>query len=245
MRIVSPYKPFRPESVEHLNLGAFDWCDALLMLEQSARRFSGCGMRAITDGETTVPVKSYRYDTTRERLMLWIIEVCLRYLESDDFDQDTVMVCPDILVLGDLRPFFQADLGLIVRFSDKHLHARPLLNSVQWWRVAAKARLVAFYGEALRIADGLSDELIRWGADTVPLLQLVEPLEPGILERSGLTVATIDQASAMSDFSASLLKKIELGQPFVPSAPLLDFRYLRKHHMRSFFDTVLGSAVAS
>lgn len=246
MKIVSPFRPFPPESDAHIALGAFDWHDALLMLEESARRFSQCDVFVITDVDTSVPVQAYTYETKQRRLMLWILEVSLRYLESDDFNEDTVMVSPDILVLGDLRPFFRADLGIIVRFADKHVASgRTLLNSVQWWCLEAKTRLVALYRTALTIACRLPADVVRWGADTVPLQQLLSPFECGRSERNGLSVFAVDARESMTDFSRSLLRKMRVGHPFIPETPLLDFRYLRKRHMREFFDAASGAAVTS
>lgn len=247
MKIVSPYRPFPPESAAHLALGPFDWPGALQMLEASARRFCGCHVVAITDIATTLPIPAHKYPTWQPRLMLWMLEVSLRYLESPDFDQDTVMVCPDILVLGDLRPYFRADLGVIVRLGDKHqASGRTLLNSVQWWRVEAKTQLVAFYREALRIGEGLSDDVIRWGADTVPLVKLLSPIEEGLTERAGLSVSGVDHVEVMTAFSSALMRKMRFGHPFIPETPLLDFKYLRKNSMREFFDAAMATtAVAS
>jgi len=246
MKIVSPYRPFPPESSAHRKLGPFDWIGALQMLATSARASSQCDTYALTDVDTTLPVPAYQYRTTHRRLMLWILEVCLRYLESDDFDEDTVMVCPDILVLGDLRPFFQADLGVIVRLDAKYVEAeRPLLNSVQWWRVEAKDRLVAFYQRALAIAEGLVPALIEWGADTVPLVELLSPLEHGVSQRAGLSVFAVDQREAMAAFSSSLLRRLGGPRSVVVPMPLLDFKYGRKLYMRAYFEAAFRQGVAS
>ncbi|HEX8030280.1 MAG TPA: hypothetical protein VF491_17520 [Vicinamibacterales bacterium] len=190
----------------------------------------------LTDVDTALPGQSFQYETAHRRLMLWILEVSLRYLESADFDQDTVMVSPDILVLGDLRPFFTADLGVIVRSADKFIASeRPLLNSVQWWRVGAKDRLADFYRQALEIAETLPEDVIRWGADTEPLLRLLSPLQVGQFERVGLTVSAMDQREVMGTFSRRILRHMQAGQPY-QGQPLLDFKYLRKRHMREFFE---------
>lgn len=242
MRVVTPFRPFEPESQEHLALGPFDWTGAIAMLRATVRHSCRCETVVITDVDTTLEAPAFQYVTERRRLMLWILEVCLRYLESDDFDQDTAMVSPDILVLRDLSPFFCADLGVIVRSADKFVAAdRPLLNSVQWWRAEAKPRLVAFYRHALAIADGLSDDLIRWGADTVPLVSLLSPIELGRSERAGLSVAAFEQREAMATFSTAMLRKLRAGFPYDEPQPLLDFKYLRKHTMREFFDLAVGA----
>jgi hypothetical protein len=193
----------------------------------------------VTDVDTTLPGPTFQYATTHRRLMLWILDVSLRYLESPDFDRDTVMVSPDILVLGDLRGFFKADIGVIMRTADKFLNERPLLNSVQWWSVAAKDRLVAFYRQALEIAETLSDDVICWGADTEPLLRLLSPLEVGVSERAGLTVSAVDQREVMATFSRRILRQMRDRQPY-QGLPLLDFKYLRKKHLREFFDYAFG-----
>jgi hypothetical protein len=240
VRVVTPFRPFEPESREHLELGPFDWVGAIGMLRASVERSCRCETVTLTDVDTTLPGPTFKYATTHRRLMLWILDVSLRYLESPDFDRDTVMVSPDILVLGDLRGFFKADIGVIVRAADKFLNERPLLNSVQWWSVAAKDRLVAFYRQALEIAETLSEDVITWGADTEPLLRLLSPLEVGLSERSGLTVSGIDQREVMASFSRRILRQMRDRQPYRQGLPLLDFKYLRKVHMREFFDYAFG-----
>lgn len=244
MKVVSPYRPFVPESAPHRKLGPFDWVGALHMLATSASVCSHCRTYAITDVDTTLPLMSYRYQTRERRLMLWILEVCLCYLQSDDFDQDTVMVCPDILVMGNLAPYFVADLGVIVRLDEKYVKAeRPLLNSVQWWRAAAKDRLVAFYRQALEMAKTLPPHLIEWGADTVPLVRLLSPLQHGFFDRAGLSVHAVDQRHIMYGFSTTLLRRIEGGRREDFDLPLLDFKYGRKTSMRTFYNIAFGQAV--
>jgi hypothetical protein len=241
MRVVTPFRPFEPESREHLELGPFDWTGAIGMLRASVERSCRCETVTLTDVDTTLPGPTFQYATTHRRLMLWILDVSLRYLESQDFDRDTVMVSPDILVLGDLRGFFKADIGVIVRAADKFLNERPLLNSVQWWSVEAKDRLVAFYLQALERAETLSDDVICWGADTEPLLHLLSPLEVGMSERAGLTVSGVDQREVMASFSRRILRHMRDGRPY-DGLPLLDFKYLRKRYMREFFDFAIGAA---
>lgn len=245
MRVVTPFRPFEPESREHQELGPFDWWTAVAMLRATVTHACRCDTAVLTDVDTDPHGPGFQYATERRRLMLWILEVSLRYLESDDFDRDTVMVSPDILVFGDLRPFFRADLSVIVRTSAKFaLSERPLLNSVQWWRVAAKDRLAAFYRQALTLAEGLPEDVITWGADTAPLLQLLSPLVCGHSERAGVSVFGIDQREAMATFSTAMLRRLRAGQPY-DGLPLLDFKYLRKHSMREFFDLAVGTAVLS
>lgn len=237
MKIVAPYRPFAPESAAHLRLGPFDWIDALRMQRTTALRFCGCDTFALTDVDTDLDVPAYSYVTERRRLMLWILEVSLRYLESDDFDQDTVMVSPDILVMNDLRPWFQADLGVVVRLDSKFAQSdRPLLNSVQWWSHKAKPLLVHFYEDALAIADGLSENEIRWGADTVPLVNLLSPLQLGHFKRAGMTVVGFSPHMVLGAYTSSMLRKAQGGFGVDRSVPLLDFKYMRKLNMREFFD---------
>ena len=244
MRIVSPYRPFAPESDEHQVLGPFDWVGALRMLSASADRSVRCETFAITDVDTDLPVPAFHFVTHERRLMLWILEVSLRYLDSEHFDRDTVMVSPDMLVMGDLRPMFTADLGILVRLEEKHqASGRTILNQAQWWKVKAKRRLVTFYERALAIAKTLDEPLLTWGADTEPIRQLLEPLELGIGERAGLRVSMIDASDPMDSLSSVNINRLEHGLPLLVSRPLLDFRYTRKHHMRAVFESLFPAEV--
>lgn len=249
MRVVSAFRPFAPESIAHLRLGAFDWPAALQMSQQCVEAVYGRGnWFAITDRDTELPVPALRYHTTHRRLMLWIVEVCLRYLESDDFDQDTLMLSPDVLLFHDVSKFFRADLGVVVRLNPKYQAAgRPILNSCQMWGHAGKARLVAFYRRALAIAEGLCEDSIRWGADTEPLVEMLSPVtKEGMHQRSGLSVSFIDEHRVMEPLTRVEMVQLASGD-FQRTSPLAmtDFKYGRKHSMSAYFDATIGKRVAA
>jgi hypothetical protein len=243
VRIVAPFRPFAAESPAHQKLGAFDWIAALRMQQASARRAGIADCVAISDVATPLPVPALYYPTAERRLMLWILEVCLRYLESADFDRDTAMVSPDILVLGPLARFFTADLGVIVRLGEKfQASGRVLLNSVQFWRPAAQARLVAFYRDALALARTLPESVIVWGADTVPLSRLLAPLQAGRVDRAGLTVSCIPDDQVLAALSGSDIGRLDRGlAPDAPALPLLDFKYTRKRHLAAYVRATVGA----
>jgi hypothetical protein len=245
VRVVAPYRPFAPESQAHKLLGDFDWFDALRMQQASVKRACNCEAVAISDVATPLPVPAKYYETRETRLMLWILEVSLRYLESNDFDRDTAMVSPDILVYADLRPFFRADLGVLVRFNDKHSN-RALLNGVQFWRRDARSLLVNFYERALEMARALPESVITWGADTAPIVELLSPLEPGVSDRCGLWVECLEAHQVMATLTRKGIDRLEQGRAIQwPDTPLVDFRYLRKLHMRAFFDATIGRGVSA
>lgn len=241
LQVVSPYRPFAPESDEHRELGPFDWVAALQMMGESVRRSCRCPMFAITDVDTELPVLNFQFETTERRLMLWILDVSLRYLESPAFDRDTILISPDILVLRDLRPWLTADLGVIVRPEAKHTD-RPILNQVQWWRYSAKDRLVAFYREVLDLARTLPEASIRWGADTVPFERLLAPLEIGQRRYGHLDVALIHASHVIEPLSALNIKRLAWGRPLVVTRPVLDFRYTRKRYMARAYESIFAQA---
>lgn len=242
LRIVSPYRPFPAESPAHQLLGPFDWVAALTMLQASVER-RGDRFLALTDAATVLPVPAVNLPTVSTRLMLWILEVSLRYLESDAFDQDSVMVSPDSLVMRDLRPYFKGDLTLLVRSSDR-FSKRPILNAVQWWPVASKAKLIAFYRQALELAPTLPDTVITWGADSEALRRLVAPIALGVQARAGLQVSMVEARSVMESLTTSTIRRIEKGFPVQVTAPITDFKYLRKLHMSAYFNAVMAPAGA-
>lgn len=248
MKVVSPFRPFVPESPAHHLLGPFDWIGALQMLRASVLRSpSNCATFAITDCDTDLPVPSHRYATTERRLMLWILDVSLQYLESADFDQDTVMISPDLLVFADLRPWFVADLGVVVRLHQKFVDAgRPLLNSVQFWRHTAKDRLVEFYRDVLAIAHRLPEEAIVWGADTEAITLRLSPLCAGHFHRSGIDVYGIELPRIVRGLSQADIGRLEAELPPTPPASaIVDFKYTRKRYLRRYFDATIGSAVTA
>jgi len=246
IRIVSPYRPFEPESPSHQTLGPFDWIAALRMLAASVRASCGCETVAITDVATALPVPAFRYPTQQSRLMLWILEVSLAYLQSDDFDRDTVFVSPDTLVLRDLRPYFGGDLTVLVRTPKKY-HNRPVINAVQWWPVAAKDRLIGFYRTALARAQALPEHTIVWGADSESIRQLLEPIALGIHDRDGLQVSMREASTILISISTAIMRALDAGRP-IPrlSVPIADFKGpLRKTYLAAYFEALSPSLVAS
>jgi hypothetical protein len=237
IRVVSPYRPFEPESQAHQMLGPFDWVAALQMLRTSVTKAMACDTVAITDRDTALPGPTFQYDTVERRLMLWILEVASCYLHSDDFDRDTIMLSPDLLVFQDLRPWMGEHLVILMRggYPD-----HPILNAVQFWPVRCKAALIAFYDRALEIGRTLDEGYLRWGGDTEPLRRLLAPLEPGLVVRDGLPVRLLESDEIIQAFSSSQAIALTRGQALQPVRAVLDFRYTRKQHLAKYFEAVFG-----
>lgn len=243
LRVISPYRPFAPESKCHRAIGVFDWVGALQMLSLSVARAMGCEMLAITDVDTHLPVPALQFQTTERRLMLWILDVTLGYLTSAHFDRDTIMLSPDLLVFSDLRRWMSDRVTILMRtMVPKH----PILNGVQFWPVSQKAGLIAFYAQALAIGRTLPENFIRWGGDTEPLRQLLVPLAPGDVVRSGLSVRLIESSEILEAVSDGTMRSIDRGEPVPsPCVAVVDFRYIRKVYMRRYFDAMHRRLVAA
>lgn len=240
-RVVSPYRPFEPESQAHLLLGPFDWVGALEMLRVSVERSNHCETVAITDVDTDLPGPTFHYVTTERRLMLWILEVALCYLKSDDFDRDTVMLSPDLLVYGDLRPWMNQYFVVLMRA--KYIH-HPILNGVQFWPVRLKKRIADFYEQALAIGRTLPEDYLRWGGDTEPLRQLLQPIVPGLVMRGGKPLARlIESDEILQSFTSGQASALERGEVILPVRPVVDYRYTRKRHMRAYYEATIGRQV--
>jgi len=238
MRIVTPYRPFVAEA--HPEAPPFDWLDAIRMLTVSAERACGVPVTVLTDATTPMPFPVLRYPTTTTRLQPWLTEIRLAYLESPDFDDNTILVSPDTLLLGDIGTVFaQAfDLALLVRMHPKFEGQwKAILNTVQWWRHNAKTALIAFYREALAIGVALPEDLQVWGGDTEALRQLLEPIMYGPATRAGLAVYMLSSRSVFQSLTTEMIAQLDAGQPMGrPHAPIFDFKYRRKAHMRQAFE---------
>lgn len=250
IRIVAPFRPLPLEGGVHLYIAerAFDWMAAIRMLVSSSERACGCPVHIITDVDTTtLPAPVLQYPTTHRRLMLWTVEACLRYLESDDFDRDTVMLDVDQLIYADLAPFMprKADLGVLIRTHMKHSgtdQGNPFLNGVQFWPRRSRERLIAFYRTALAAAEALPEHEIVWGGDTLVLWRLLSPLAVGIQERAGLRVQMLDSEHVLESFSRMRLTRLQDTPPtWRPSRAVVDFRGRRKLLMQSCYTGTLGA----
>lgn len=246
LRLVAPFLPLPAESVHHQALPDFDWMAAIRMLSHSGEVSCGVPVQVITDVSADLPVACLKYRTTHRRLMLWTLEACLRYLESDDFDRNTVMLDCDQLVYQDLSRFFSAnvDLGLLVRPTFKHRDTwKKLLNGVQFWSVRGKKRLVNFYREALFRAEDMSDNLIVWGADTAAIRDLIEPVELGLHTRAHVRVHMMDYNLVLQALSEEQIDALKDGIAPLFTRAICDLRYRRKRSMKQVYDLTIGSAV--
>jgi hypothetical protein len=204
----------------------------------------------LTDVSTPLDVPALRYRTSSRRLMIWTIEVCLKYLRSHDFDRNTVMLDVDQLIFGHLRKWFKkgsgVDLGVLVRPHGKHLEpgGEPLLNGVQFWHRSGRTRLVAFYERVLATAQQLPAHRVEWGGDTDALRLLIEPIELGIVERHGLTVQMWPADHILESWSSMHTAMLESGD--VPSVrhAVLDFRSLRKRYMAAMYQATHEAVLA-
>jgi hypothetical protein len=123
---------------------------------------------------------------------------------------------------------------------------RPILNALQWWPVKSRDVLIALYRDALAIAHKLPNELQVWGADSKPFQKLLKPLSPGCGPRkSGIIANLIDSRHVMTPLTSEVIALLTAGQPIVPPPMVVDFRYLRKRHMRAYFEATLGSQVSA
>lgn len=237
MRVVSAYRQMVPESGHHRRLGAFDWPAALAMMAASVTRSCDCETIALSDTTTDVgALPALRYTTAEPRLMLWILEVSLAYVSSNDFDRDTVFVSPDTIVRGDLRPYFRGDVTILVRSAPKYLK-KPILNAAQWWPVASRARLIHFYTEVLRVARELPDNIIQWGADSESIRRVIEPIQLGIHDRVGVRVHQCEARTVMYSIQPDMVERLETGRASVATAlPIIDFKGQRKLWMTRYVE---------
>lgn len=243
IRVVAPFRPFPAEAEIHrvLEREGFDWNAALKMLVKSAEISCGCEVHILTDVDTDLDVPMLRYPTESRRLMVWSVEICLKYLESHDFNRNTVMLDCDQLIYGNLRKWFKktppVDLGVLVRPHGKHIEqgGEPLLNGVQFWHRGGRSRLVDLYRRCLEVAKSLPEHRIEWGGDTDALRLLIEPIELGIVERSGVTVQMWPAEDILESWSSTHLAMLESGKVPQVDHAVLDFRALRKRYMAPMF----------
>jgi hypothetical protein len=241
IRLVAPFKPCPLETHTHQTLGADFWMGALSLLNESAQISNNVSVFALTDQTSHLPIPTLRYDTTETRLMLWLLEVCVAYLRSDNFDRDTVMLDVDQLIVKDLRPYFtEADLAVCLRKPPRRPNGMRILNGVQFWRHRGKAQLIAFYEFVLETARTMSEGSIRWGADGFALRDCLEPLENNYHVRHGCRVAFLPATNIIEEWTSQHQREALNGRFLCggPRRPVLDFRNRRKYdgNMQVAFD---------
>jgi hypothetical protein len=246
LRLVAPFLPVKVENHHHQEMSDFDWMDAIRMLSRSAELSCGVPVQTITDVDTDLPVPTLKYPTRHRRLMLWTLEAIVRYVESSDFDRDTVVLDCDQLIHQDLRQFFSSnvDLGLLVRATPKHAHTwKKVLNGVQFLSVRGKKRMGQFYREALTRAEQMNDGLVAWGADTAAIRDMVEPVSLGVHTRCGARVSLIEYSRVLEALSEDAIQGILRGEAPRLSRAVTDFRFRRKRYMRQVYEMSVLKAV--
>lgn len=238
LKIVSPYRCITPYMPFHVELDSGWWVEALRMLRVSGQKRAGVETFALTC-DTNLPVPHYCYPTEEPLLMLWILEVSLAYMESEQFDQDTVFITPDALVIKSLDGLFSPkfDIAITRKPSPKFI-AHPLMNGLQFWPIASREKLIAFQRTALAMARTLDDEEKRWGADTTPLVRLLGPIEEGLYERSGMRVRIFPSLQVLRTIGSTELRQLEQGLIPEPRSVVMDFKTDRKQYMRPYFERV-------
>lgn len=251
IRVVLPFRPFPPESDLHKELADFDWIQAIRMLSHTVQLSCRCPVHVITDVDTDLPVPTLKYKTVRRRLMLWNLEVCLKYLESPDFDRDTVMLDSDQLVYQDLAPLFikGVELGVLIRRgSEQTARGEPrlkVLNGVQLWHLKGKTHLQQFYRGALMIAQTLPESRLVWGADTDALEVMLGSLEVGVVYRHSMWIQMINSQAIIEALSDRHTDGLKSGDVPWPDKSVLDFRWKRKVFLPDYYRaTIMAKAVA-
>ena len=226
VRVVTQY--VRPQSVRMADAEAavrrdFDWPAAVGRLGRSARRAMACGTLVLTDPATPLAGPALRVPVRDGFLMLWLLDSVLAYLESPAFDRDTVLVSPDSLVLGDLRPWLGGyDVGLLTRDRPK-----PILNSVMGFPLAGRAGAVRLFRRACDHASGLDEAALLWGADIDAVVAVtgVRPGEAGTRDVGGSRVRFLPAAGVLRS-----IRPADLAGPR-PAEPVADFKGRRKRWM--------------
>lgn len=250
IRLVAPFFPLPAEHEHHKALSDFDWIGAIRMLFDSARRSCGAiPMHVITDVSADLPLPTLRYVTQHRRLMLWYLEAAVCYLESADFDRDTVMLDSDQLIYGDLAKWFtpDMDLGVLTReLPPEDPNGFTVLNGVQFWAHRGKATLATFYRQALALAQTMPDATIAWGADTRALEGLLDPIEIGAtVARSGLRVRMIPSKDVLERLTKRQIYQLRARAPIDRTRDVSCFRNMRKLHMKDFYKATIGAAVSA
>lgn len=233
-RIVSPFRPFKPESEEHINLGPFDWLRAMNMLKISAQYCAHTEVVVLTDEKSHIGLPAFRYKPRCNRLMPWILDVSLAYLESEEFDRDTWFISPDMMVMKELDNIVPAHADLMLLSHNEHL---PIINHTQFWRHKAKKKLIKFFRQCYERSLKLSEDHLRWGADTEPFINFLDPvpLDGGSKKYQGLNIHFLPRASIALRVNERVLNKGSGHWQSFP-VPIAEFTYGRKKHMDCFFE---------
>jgi hypothetical protein len=125
---------------------------------------------------------THKIDFPAERephLMNWILAAQLAYIESDLFDQPSVLFSPDALILRPLEPVFN-EHDFDVAFTDRDNKKWPINNGVIYLMPRHKKALAALWRDALAVCKAYPLDVQEWYGDQQSLHDVVTAGRPEI-----------------------------------------------------------------
>lgn len=105
-------------------------------------------------------------------LMNWILQAQKAYLQSDLFNEDSVLFSPDALIRKDLTPIFEKEFD--VAFTERAARKYPINNGVIYLKPKNKNRLIQLWDEFIYRCDQYDFDQKHWFGDQKAIIDTFE-----------------------------------------------------------------------
>ena len=204
--------------ITYADLGNSDYVPLIDMAFASARKF-GYKTVLVTDA-----------GATKETLMPWILAAQKKFIDSDDFDGNSVLFSPDCLINRPLEPVFDFDfdLGVTSGFNPDY----PINNGVIYLKHQCKEKLSKLWGEMVARCLTYSPELQRWYGDQKAMHEIIREAND---KPYGLNVKRLIASKYNASFNSDP-KYHESNNLMAQSAYVLHFKGKRKAQMAEWWE---------
>jgi hypothetical protein len=139
------------------------------MAFKSAKRL---GYHTVTVGNLDAGDEHIPFDADREKhLMNWVLAAQLAYIESDMFDQPTVLFSPDALFVKAVDDVFT---GFDIAFTTRANPRWPINNGVIYLNHKNKDKIAEFWKSCLKTCRNYPLEIQDWYGDQQSLYDVLQ-----------------------------------------------------------------------
>ncbi len=164
-------------------------------------------------------------------LMLWILEAQKAYLESKEFNCNSLFFSPDALIIKPIHDKFTG-FDLAVTLNEQQPNEFALNNGVIFINPKNKDKLIKLWKDAIEICRNYRPELQEWGGDQKALH---DALKAADWKPYGLSVDKLN----CKDFNAPLSKTDPIvDRNILAQAHIIHFKGKRKSKMQQVWKEI-------
>lgn len=207
-----------------------DYHDFIKLAFESAKKF-GYETILVTSGAEFENNADHviRLNDDEPFLMNWILKAQKAYLQSDLFNDNSVLFSPDALIRKELTPIFEKEFD--VAFTERPAKKYPINNGVIYLKPKNKNRLIQLWDEFLYRCDQYEFDQKHWFGDQK---SIIETFEYYGKEPFGLKVLKLPCELYNASILTNDLEVQEADPLLIEKSYILHFKGARKNLIKQY-----------